>query len=90
MGQKNPEKAGNHENPILAEREKRLFDAEKENPTIDSEMEMTSRTVAKEGTEDNQRAKKEDTVPTTVSPEQIFLKNGSLCRDMSPSCAFKE
>ena len=72
MGQKNPEKAGNHENPILAEREKRLLDAETEKPSIDSEREMTSRIFANEGNEDSQRARKEETVPTTVSLGQIF------------------
>ena len=72
MGQNNLDKGGNHEQPILAEREKRLLDAETEKPSIDSEREMTSRIFANEGNEDSQRARKEETVPTTVSLGQIF------------------
>ena len=60
---------------ILAEREKKLFDEkETENPSIDWEREMTSsKTVAKEETEDSQGANKED-----------FLLNNSF-RRMDPS-----
>ena len=92
MGQKNiPDKGDNHEKhetfDILAEREKKLFDEmETENPSFDSEREMTrSKVVAKEETEDSQRASKEDLVPARVPREQLFSKNGSLCRDTSPS-----
>ena len=68
---------------ILAEREKKLFDEmETENPSFDSE---SSKTVAKEETEESLGASKEDLVPARVSPEQLFSKNGSLCRDTSPS-----
>ena len=93
MGQNNPDKDSNLEQEtfkISAETEKRIFGAETYNPSIDSERETTSRTVAKEGTEDNQRENKEETVPTTVSPEKIFLKNGSLCGDTSPSSALRD
>ena len=66
MGQRNtPDKGDNQENQnfyTLAEREKTLFDAkETENGSIDSEMEMTrSKMVAKEETEDSQRANRDD------------------------------
>ena len=88
MGQKNnPEKGDNDENltfDILAERDKKFFnDEETDIPSVDSEREMTRRkTVGKEETEDSQRENKEDLVP-----EQLFSKNGSLCRDTSPSSA---
>ena len=60
-------------------RKKRLFDAETEKPSIDSERGMTSRTVTKEGTEDREQKSK-------IWFQQWFLlKNGSLCRDTSPS-----
>ena len=93
MGQNNPDKGSNHEHQtfeILDKQEKRLFGTETNNPNIDPERETTSRTVEKEGTEDNQRENKEETVPTTVSPEKIFLKNGSLCGDTSPSSALRD
>ena len=64
---------------ILAEREKKLFDEmETENPSFDSE---SSKTVAKEETEESLGASKEDLVPARVSPEHLFSKNGSVCRD---------
>ena len=92
MGLKNnPDKGDNHEKheifDILAEKEKKLIDVkETDNPSFDSEREMTrSRTVAKEETENIQRTSKGDLVPSRVSPEQLFLKNGSLCRDTSSS-----
>ena len=70
---------------ILAEREKKLFDEmETENPSFDSE---SSKTVAKEETEESLGASKEDLVPSRVYLEQLFSKNGSLCRDTSPSSA---
>ena len=90
MGQKSiPDKGDDHEKhknfDILAERERKLFDEmETENPSFDSE---SSKTVAKEETEDNQRANRNDLVPPRVSPEQLFSQNGSLCRDTSPSSA---
>ena len=93
MGQNNPDKGSNHEHQtfeVLDKQEKRLFGAETNNPNIDSERETMSRTVAKEGTKENQRANKEETVPTAVPPEQIFLRNGSLYRDTSPRSAFRD
>ena len=77
-------KGDNHEkqtSDIAVERKKKLFDAESDNPSIDSEREMSSNTIAKEETEESQKGNKKDQVPTTVSPEQIFSKNGSLCED---------
>ena len=77
-------KGDNHEkqtSDIAVERKKKLFDAESDNPSIDSERAMLSNTIAKEETEESQKANKKDQVPATVSPEQIFSKNGSLCKD---------
>ena len=91
MGQKNnPDEGDNHEKhetfDILAPREKKLFDPETENRSLDSKRKKTSsKTAAEEETEDCQGASKEDLVPARVSPEQLFSKNGSLSRDTSPS-----
>ena len=94
MEQKNiPDKGDDHQKhenfDILASREKKLFAVkETENSSIDSEREMTrSKVVAKEETEDSLGASKEDLVPARDSREQLFSKNGSLCRDTSPSSA---